>query len=337
MKTYIVGENAKSFNIQGKAPYQKVVETKKMFLQNGKEFKGELVFIRTVDGFMPLIKVLGQGKSLGRLKIYYSPKAVRVVGENQPPYNGLSRAGSISEFKTRGRRPFGVEAGEIQGDLSTAPQVGEIMSGAGGKPFGVQAGEIYGDAKKPHNPFQVEGGDIENVAETDSHIYSNFKGVVAGGMTDWNMSDQKPNPTGLSAGAIDGDNNTRPESYSYTTGGHNRAYRYPNMRHYGYASPKTSPETMSYPQYFDAETFSGATGKREWMSSADGGFQGVVAGSMHDWNMNDQIPNPSSLSAGAIEGDNYTRPEPYSYMGGENEYNRSIKQFYKQPTWVVGG
>lgn len=47
---------------------------------------------------------------------------------------------------------------------------------------------------------------------------TDYKGVIAGGMHDWNALDQQPNPVQVEAGEIQGHMDTRPESFMYASG-----------------------------------------------------------------------------------------------------------------------
>lgn len=324
MRTFIVGRNAKAYNIVGSGKNIKLTEFKGTYIDKGRSFPGKIVFIRTSMGFLPMVKTMINDEH----SVYYKANQVYPI-ENEKDKHAIPRAGEIAAFETKGKKPFGLRAGEIEGNINTAPQITEMMTGASGETFGVQAGQIWRNPISEANPYQVEGGDIENIAEVDSHIYSSFQGVVAGSMYDWNALDQAKNPTQVEAGEIEGNINTRPESFMYANGdSFMRAYRYPNLRHYSWASVKTDPALVdyseSYPQYIDAN-FSGATGgqKRDWMIAVSGkgkeNYKGVIAGGMHDWNAKDQIPFEHQVEAGEIQGHMDTRPESFIPINGSQK------------------
>ena len=65
-------------------------------------------------------------------------------------------------------------------------------------------------------------------------------------------------------------------------------------------------------------------------------YQGVVAGSSHDYNRNNRGYNANRLSAGEVQG-SLEGVASHSYSNADgNAYNNSVREFYKQPSWVVG-
>lgn len=74
MKNYTVGKDANPYHVVGNSIKNRQLKSYEgKFMSEGRRFFGDLVFIPTVDGFIPMVKVID-----GKLKkdIYYSPKSV---------------------------------------------------------------------------------------------------------------------------------------------------------------------------------------------------------------------------------------------------------------------
>lgn len=316
MKKYIVGNDTTSYSVESKGRINLIVPKRNTFLQSGRGFTGRLVFVRTPNGFQPMVKVANV-KNGG---VYYYPNQVTLVDKGTDKF-AIPRAGEIGGVRNN---PYSVEAGVVEGDMNTAPSVGEMMSGANGnaKPmaWGVQAGQVANtNPSAGRNPMQVMGGEIEGVHETVSHEYkSNANGVMginAGESFDWATLSQPVNPYGLEAGVIEGDRETAPQVFSYANGGdsfgYNNADRFPQMEHYTQARVNVSPELVDYSD----SVFSGFN-------------SGLQAGQSFNYGTKGQPINPYGVEAGFIEGEN-TAPESYSYADAKELTEEEMEALHK--------
>lgn len=123
MKRYVVIQNTKAYNLIGKGVRgRRFVESEGTFMAKGRTFLGQLVFIPIDSGLQPMVKVLDP-KLLKAY--YYLPSTVESVS-GEITFHGKPRAGAM------GGKGFGIEAGVINGDIRTAPQVAEMATGFSG-------------------------------------------------------------------------------------------------------------------------------------------------------------------------------------------------------------
>ena len=225
MKNYIVGKNTTTYSLVKKGKKKNISKRFNTFLQSGRSFNGVLVYLVTENGFIPMIKVLDK-----RVKnVYYYPN--QVTADNVAENYSMPRAGESFDWGTvnQGKNPFRLQAGEIEGNINTAPRVEEMMSGVGGYGFGVSTDPSFGYRGIGYGSYP----NVSNYVYPNSNVtpslpsyrdsypqYSMASGgnktvtLGAGQSFDYGTMKQGANPYSVEAGEQDGNPITIPRSYS---------------------------------------------------------------------------------------------------------------------------
>jgi hypothetical protein len=315
MKKYIVGKNTTTYSLNKTEKFNIISERAKTFLQSGRGFKGILVYLRTNEGFIPMIKVLDRNVK----NVYYYPNQVKVAG-NRENYS-VPRAGESFNWGTvgQGRNPFRMQAGEMDGNIKTAPRVKEMMSGVGGYGFGVNTDPSFGYRGIGYGSYP----NVSNYVYPNSNVtpslpsyedsypqYSMIGGgndgvtLNAGQSFDYGTMKQGANPFYVEGGEQDGNPITMPRVYSEVRGN----------------SKKNKPKCDLGCTWNSSDKKCDCMFKSGSASNERGfGNWGLQAGDNFDYGTMNQGVNPFQMRAGEQDANPSTMPQSYSYANGEEK------------------